>query len=62
VNDLSYNRHMSALPFKNRLPRKLKPLFWEYDFNRLRWDKHRDLVMLKMLSAGGMSDWKWLRR
>lgn len=53
---------MTAQSSKHRLPQKLKPLFWEYDFNQMRWDKHRDLIMLKVLSAGGMSDWKWLRR
>lgn len=47
---------------ENLLPERLRPLFWEYDFSRLRWDKNRDLVMLKVLSAGGLSDWKWLRR
>lgn len=40
----------------------MKPLFWDYDFARLRWDKNRDLIMLRVLSAGGMSDWQWLRR
>ena len=44
-----------------RLPQQLKPLFWEFDFHRLSWGQHRDLVILKVLSAGGLADWKWLR-
>ncbi len=58
-------RKINDMPTKvtrMQLPKRLRHLFWEYDFGRLSWDKNRDLVMLKVLSAGGLSDWKWLRR
>jgi hypothetical protein len=44
------------------LPSRLRSLFWDYDFNRLRWDTDRDLVTARILSAGEWDDITWLRR
>jgi hypothetical protein len=47
---------------KGPLPGHLKPLFWDYEFQRLRWGTDRDLIIARVLASG---DWKatgWLRR
>jgi hypothetical protein len=43
------------------LPLELKPLFWEYDFDTLSWDKDRDLVVSKVLNSGSWDNLQWLR-
>ena len=45
-----------------RLPEMLRPLFWEYDFEKLRWPAHQDLVIAKVLDNGTWEDVQWLRR
>jgi hypothetical protein len=40
----------------------LRPLFWDYRFDDLRWPAHRDLVIRRVLQAGGMDAIGWLRR
>lgn len=42
------------------LPKHLKPLFWEYDFWRLRWPTHRDTVIGKILAYGDWESAHWL--
>jgi hypothetical protein len=44
------------------LPRRLRPLFWEYDFARLRWTKDADLIMGRILMSGDWEAMQWLRR
>jgi hypothetical protein len=39
------------------LPAELKPLFWDHDFHRLRWEKDRDLIIGRLISHG---DWNAL--
>lgn len=44
-----------------RLPRGLRPLFWDCDFFRLGWTEHRDFIIGRILEHG---DWKaigWLK-
>ena len=43
------------------LPAELKPLFWDHDFHRLRWEKDRDLIISRILSHGDWQALKWLR-
>lgn len=43
-----------------RLPRRLKRLFWEYDFSKLRWEEDRDLVIGRILSRGDWESVSWL--
>ena len=45
----------------SRLPRELKPLFSDYSFGRLRWDRDRDLVIGRVLGSGGLDAFSWLR-
>ncbi|MGH9769678.1 MAG: RNA polymerase sigma factor RpoD [Blastocatellia bacterium] len=44
------------------LPSHLKPLFWEYNFNRLRWPEDKSLVISRVLSVGKLDDLRWLMR
>ena len=43
------------------LPGELKPVFWDYNFNRLRWEKDRDLIIGRILSQGDWQALEWLR-
>src|SRR5438128_2350948 len=53
-------RRRTDMPRK--LPKRLKRLFWEYEFCRLNWERHKNLVTSRILSHGGWEDIKWLRR
>ena len=43
------------------LPEHLRPLFWDYDFDRLVWPASRDLVIARILQNGGDDAVRWLR-
>src|SRR5947209_16049270 len=43
------------------LPIFLQPLFWEYDFRRLKWDRDQYLITGRILVAGGSKAVRWLR-
>ena len=36
-------------------------MFWDYDFDRLRWDKDRDLIIARVLASGDWNAIQWLR-
>jgi hypothetical protein len=38
----------------------LRPLFWDHRFDDLRWPAHRDLVIGRILQAGGTDAIAWL--
>ncbi len=44
------------------LPRRLRDLFWEYDFHALTWKTDRDLIIGRVLAAGDWPSVRWLRR
>jgi hypothetical protein len=44
-----------------KLPRHLKSVFWEYDFDRLRWEQDRDLIIARVLASGDWKSIQWLR-
>jgi hypothetical protein len=46
----------------HRLPRSLRPLFWDHDFARLTWEADRDLVIGRILSVGNWDSVRWLLR
>ena len=46
----------------NRLPRTLRPFFWDYDFARLSWAADRDLIIGRILAVGNWDSLRWLRR
>lgn len=57
----SMNRHSVKRSKFPKLPEKLRPLFWDYDFYSLTWEYDQDLIIARILAAG---DWKtvtWLR-
>jgi len=43
------------------LPEQIRPLFWEHDFDRLRWPTDRDLVIGRVLQHGGDDAVQWIR-
>lgn len=45
-----------------RLPEFLRPLFWEYRFGSLSWEKDRSLVIGRVLEHGGLEAMRWIRR
>ncbi|MGH2351197.1 MAG: DUF6922 domain-containing protein [Chloroflexota bacterium] len=44
-----------------RLPDRLRSLFWDYDFRTLAWERDRDLVIGRVLTAGDWEALRWLR-
>jgi len=46
---------------KRPLPNRLRPLFWDYDFNALTWEEDRDLVIRRILTSGDWNAILWLR-
>jgi len=43
------------------LAEELRPIFWDYNFRRMRWDEDRDLIISRILSHGDWQALKWLR-
>ncbi len=39
-----------------------KHLFWEYDIEQIDKDKHRDLVILRVLEYGVDKDWERIKK
>ena len=46
----------------DRLPRTLRPRFWDYDFARLTWKADRDLIIVRILAFGDWESNCWLLR
>jgi hypothetical protein len=47
---------------RGRLPQRLRPLFWDYDFARLSWRADSDLITARILAVGDWESVRWLRR
>jgi hypothetical protein len=45
----------------SEFPPPLRPLFWDYDFEELRWEDDRDLIITRVLTLGGWNAVSWLR-
>ena len=45
-----------------KLPRRLRPYFWDYAFARLSWHADRDLIIGRILAVGDWDSLRWLRR
>jgi hypothetical protein len=43
------------------LPERLRPFFWEHDFDSLSWEEDRHLVTARILAAGDWEAIRWLR-
>lgn len=44
------------------VPEFLRPLFWDCDFDQLRWDEYRDFITGRILISGHWDTIQWLRR
>lgn len=42
------------------LPPEIKPLFWDIEFRRLRWQRDRDFIIGRVLAEGGSQHTRWL--
>jgi len=49
-------------PPRHPLPEELRALFWDQDFDRLRWPEDADAVTARILAVGGFAAMAWLRR
>jgi hypothetical protein len=47
---------------QNGIPERLRPLFWDLDFDGLRWPRDLDQVTLRVLADGDWMSIQWLRR
>lgn len=45
-----------------KLPRSLRPFFWDHTFARLSWKADRDLIIGRILAVGTWDSIRWLRR
>lgn len=46
---------------QTRLPSELRPFFWEHDFDRLSVEKHRSLIIFRLVEWGTPAAIRWLR-
>lgn len=44
---------------RRRLPRRLRWLFWNLDFEGLDLERHADDILARILEHGGMSEVRW---
>jgi hypothetical protein len=44
------------------LPASVKKLFWDTDVRSLRWDRHREAIIGRVLAVGTWTDVTWLRQ
>jgi len=44
-----------------KLPKTLKPLFWDYEFKSICWDVDSELITNRILSSGDWDSIVWLR-
>ncbi len=51
-----------AVNFPIELPDYVTVLFWDYDVSALVWERHRDLIIQRVLSVGTLEAIIWLRR
>ncbi|MCU0962019.1 MAG: hypothetical protein MUF48_18150 [Pirellulaceae bacterium] len=53
---------LPAAAASDELPERLRPFFWDCDFDRLTWGEHHAFVMRRVLSVGSWDVVCWLRR
>lgn len=47
---------------ERKLPERLRPLFWDCDFEALSWEKNGPFLIRRILVSGGWEAVQWLRR
>lgn len=62
LEEKSVARLAASPPQTQPLPRRLKPLFPEYDLTRLNAGKDRNFLLGRVLDEGGLEDLRWLMR
>ena len=45
-----------------KLPAPVRKLFWDTDVRALRWDRHREAIIGRVLASGTWADVTWLRK
>ncbi len=50
-----------AVNFSIELPDYVTVLFWDYDVSALVWERHRDLIIQRVLASGTWEAVTWLR-
>jgi hypothetical protein len=52
------------MPHENtkELPELLRPLFWQYAFEKLKLARDKNLIIFHVLSSGGKEHKNWLRQ
>ncbi len=58
----SVDRLVRAPPQTQPLPRRLQPLFPEYDVSRLNAGRDESVILSRILDTGGAEDLRWLLR
>jgi hypothetical protein len=48
-------------PHIDRLPARVRRLFWDYAASRLSWQKDRDLIVHRILAVGDWETVQWMR-
>jgi hypothetical protein len=43
-------------------PRLDPKIFWDTDFAKLKYTKHADAIIVRVLERGGMNDWNEIKR
>jgi hypothetical protein len=56
------NHTTPARTSARRLPPRLRPFFWDYNFTRLGWEADADLIIGRILSAGDWDAVRWLAK
>ena len=62
MRDAKPKHRRPTIPHKRAaLPASLRPLFWDHDPSKLRWDRDRELILARVLSEGGWAEARLLR-
>lgn len=53
--------HPAETSSSSDLPRAFERFFWDVDVASLRWADHRDFIVLRLLTAGDLDAFRWVR-
>lgn len=55
-------KYQNVVTLPHKLPKMLRPCFWDVEFWRLNGVTHGDFVAYRLLESGDWDCWRWLRR
>ena len=55
-------RSQNTVKLPRKLPKMLRPCFWDVEFCRVNGQTHGDFVASRLLESGDWDCWRWLRR